>query len=266
MPITWLTGAPGGVDEPWETPHSAHETWANDKLTASVQLRVAWAQRYAVMENILVNALRWPYHAATTPLRATHGQINTMDGVSITGDEPGGNAFEHAILTVDFESAEATEDEVVYSESIEPTAEFLTLPHDGLFWDAGATEPIKVAEAPGVLLPGFDYKLTYYNLASIPSAFITLIGKCNDPAVSTSMFGSLAAETLLYNPPTMSRSLSFGGDNRWTLSTRLTYRYGGWNKHWRVETGAWSYQYRESGAAHKPIIPASFAGILPDGI
>jgi hypothetical protein len=270
--VNWLTGSPGGIAEPYEMHGTAQESWANDKLTASVQLRCAWAQRYDVLGNILTFGRQWPYHPDGSPVRAISGTIQPAPADSAL-DAAGGHglSYAEALLNVNFESADSEEnngDVVVYSASIEPTAEYLTLPHKGLYWDAAQEEPLKPEEAPGMLQTGFDYKLTYYNLSSIPAAFLTLTGKCNVAAVPTSFFGDLAAETLLYNPPTINRSVSFGtgSGNKWTLSTRLTYKPNEWNKFWRVETRAWSYQYCEDGSVHRAIPTASFAGILPSGI
>ncbi len=101
MALSWLTGPTGEIAEPWEIPHSAVVNIGADKLTANVRLIVDWDDRDAVMENILLNNLAWPYYAAGNPLRAVGGSISSFNGEASIDDPdylPGGNRFSLAEL------------------------------------------------------------------------------------------------------------------------------------------------------------------------
>jgi hypothetical protein len=278
MPVTWLTPTTPahGLEEPEEIAHTVQEQWTNDKLSATVGLKCPWMQRHDTMANLLIFAKLWPYDAGYK-MRAVSGSIlpfgqNPQDYLDDVGGH--GLKYDHAHLTVNFETADVYEHssgaKIIYSEEISPTAEMLTLPPDKIRWSNPTTgKYIKPEEAPSMLQVGFDYGLTYYNLSSVPTAFLNLTGLCNNDFVPSSFFGvSFPLETLLYNPPTVSRSVSLSASaSRYTLRSRLTFKSGTWNRFWNIDTGNWEYMYRDGDPNPiKNYPPSNFAGILPNGI
>lgn len=266
MSITWLTDA-GSLDEPFEEFGSIKETIGDDNQSASVVLRCPWVDRYAVMDNILANALAYPYRP-DDGLGATSGAISPFS-TAATADGSG-LVYEDALLTVNFTSAKkndgSNEDIQIFSEAIDPTAEFITVPADDFRWGSDTGDKLKPDEAPGKLLVGLDYVLTYYNMTSIPSAFFTLIDHCNASGVSSTFFGyTFPAETLLYNTPSVSRSTTFSGTGKMTLKVRFTYKPTTWNKFWRSKTSSYEYMYhKDGGGSHYPNFPTGdFSGALP---
>ena len=267
MAITWLTNA-GGLPEPVQMHGSAKETWTDDKLSCSVQLRCAWQYRYATLANILTWAPSWPYHTDQVCF-ATYGTITNAEGPS-TADGSGLN-YDEALLDVNFESVKRKDDNnsgevTVFDESIDPTAEFLTLSPDDFRWGSVGGTKLKKEEAPGRLELGLDYVVTLYNLKSVPGTVLTLRGKSNDAAVKSPSLGlTFDAETLLFNPPKITRKISLGKDNFYTLQMRYTNKPSGWNKFWRAETQSYVEMYHVSGGGtpYKNFPPASFAGLVP---
>ena len=266
MAISWLTDTspPHGLAEPDELHITQSESWSNDKISTQVELKVAWNERYDVLHNLLTSGKRWPYHASNTCI-ASSGSIVPFPGQQGTRDG-GGYIYDYAKLTVVFESLSATEGEetTIYSESIEPTLEFQTLPPSQFRWGSGSGDELLPEEAPGRLQVGLDYVVTLYNLPSIPTEAVTLIGKSNSGTVTSASLGlTFAAETLLFNPPKISRNVAFGSSNRYTMQTRFTCKPSGWNKFWRSSTQAYESIYVAGGSEYKNFPPASFANMLP---
>lgn len=266
MSITWLTDA-GGLAEPVQVDSSAKESVADDKISCTVQLRCPWAKRYDVVDNILLNAKAWPYH--TTPVAfATSCEIANAVAPSIANGS--GLDYAEALLDFTFETINKkddsdTGDTTIYDESFEPTAEFLQISPSGFYWDNAQTELIKKEEAPGRLVISLDYCVTISNLSLIPDSVLNLIGKVNDhDVVSPSLGVTFVTESLLFNPPKISRKVTVKGDNKFTMQCRYTYRKDGWNKFWRAGTvGDWGIIYDKTGTQYKNYHTASFVGMVP---
>lgn len=269
MSITWLTptSPPHGLTEPEEMHIAQSETWGTDKITTGVTLKCAWDQRHRLMENLLVSAKAWPYHTQRACF-AISGSIVPFPG------EPGvrvgsGYAYDHAQLAVGFQSlnigeGEDPEEITIFSESIEPSLEFMTLPPAGFYWDDTQTEAIKQEEAPGRPQYGMDYAVTFYKLKSIPAAALTLIGKSNSAQIVSPSLGlTFPIETLLFVPPKTNRNVTINGDNSYTMSCRYSVRPSGWNKFWRAKTQSFVSMYDDEGNVYKNFPPASFAGMVP---
>lgn len=272
MPITWLTPTTPahGLTEPDELFMSQSETWGNEKVTAQVGLKALWSQRHGIMNNILANAKVWPYH--------TNGNVFAVSG-SISpfeekADQDGsGLIYPSATLVVNFETLTKSNnpqnpDVTIFSESLEPTAEFLTVPYKDFKWGSITGKDLKKEEAPGRLEIGLDYVVTFYNMKVIPSAVLTLIGAVNNGPVTSASLGGLtfASETLLFNPPKIVRNVTaVAAQNRYTITLRFTYRRNGWNQFWRAETGTFSRIFHKDrgGIAHNNFPLASFASVLP---
>lgn len=267
MSIQWLTDA-GGLAEPVEMHDTARESWTEDKISCSVQLRCPWANRYKVLSNLLTYAPAWPYHDEQVAF-AVNGSIANAPGPNSANGS--GLNYDEALVNVTFESVTRKEDKnsgevQVYDESIETTAEFLTLAPDDFRWGSASGTPLKKEEAPGRLELGFDYVVTLYNLRTIPAAVITLRGKTNDAAIVSPSLGlTFGIETLLYNPPKITRKISLGANNFYTLQVRYTHKPSGWNSFWRAETQAYAQMYHKDGGGtpYKNFPPASFTGMVP---
>ena len=151
----------------------------------------------------------------------------------------------------------------LFSETLEPTAEFLTLDYTQFRWQNG--DPLTEGEAPGMLQRGLDYVLTHHNLQAIPSAALSLIGAVNDAPVTSYTLGlCFAAGTLLFNPPCCQRRVAVGPNPTltWTVTYRLTYKPQGWNYFWRTETQQFEQIcLQSSGAVYNQYTPAPFTGL-----
>lgn len=262
-----MTYAYGLTTECYEMNGSPVEEATDTSFTATVKLRCPWSDRNSLSAEL---SNYTAYQSGVVQARAR--SIGIVPFTAVQGAGPSLQAdYEDAIVTIQYvfdKDTPSESDGVLFSESLEPTAQNLTMQWESFIWKTSQI-PILQGEQPGKILRGMDYVLTKYNLAAIPSAALTLVGCCNLAAMTASTLGlTFAAQTLLFNPPSLQRKVSLGPspENKWTATYRLTYKPEGWNKFWnsRVNPPAWDMMQVWTGAAwidytHYP--PASFAGI-----
>lgn len=185
-------------------------------------------------------------------------------------------AYEKALITVEYgppKGGAPPEDVegVLMSESLEPTAEFLTEDYTQFQWGSGATGiPLKENEAPGRLMRGLDYVVTLHQVTTLPASTLSHVGFVNSVAISPKTVGltglTFAIETLLYQPPTIQRVITTEGAKKWTVTKRYTYKPNwdganarGWNWFWRAETGIYEQLYlKGTDTVRKPYSSVAF--------
>jgi len=225
--------------------------------TAQRKLLCAWAERWAFMEEILTGGGVAYEHDDAADFSARHCSSIPMPGEE-KSETPAATktTYEKAIVTVHYATPRigdpSFEDEELYSEALEPSAEMMTLDHTMFRWGAANGDRLKEDEAPGFLLRSCDYVLTQYGVAAIPAAAMNLIGHTNNaPVIATSLGITFGTETLLYNPPTTQRSTTILGTAGWQLGYRLTFRPSEWNKFWRAATQAYAEMFVAGGARYR---------------
>jgi hypothetical protein len=260
MPITWTSSGP----EPVEIHNTRQATYGMSGSSASVSLLCDEDDAAAIVEDMVGNSTPWPY-AGPVPLYASTATIVTLGEAGTNNGS--GLAYDQAQINVSYAALTPDDDQnpsVFYDEQLQPTCEMLLLPPDGFYWSSGSADPLLPEEAPSKLRVGFDYNLTVFNQVTIPAHVLTHPGKVNASSVTSGSLGlTFAAQTLLYNPPLVSRSVSLGGSNRYTISYRLSYRADTWNKYWRTSTGAFAVIKDSTGTTVLVYPTADFSGIVP---
>jgi len=225
---------------------SPDETWTDERFSATRRLKCAWASRKTLAEELLET--EYPLIADTSAY-CRQVSITPHPGKNTgSGDE---SAYDYAIVTATWETSEI---EDLVSESLEPTAEFERLDHKLFRWENADGDALEKDEAPGRLIRGLEYVKTRYKQASVPAAALSLIGCVNQAAVSPVTPGltglSFAAETLLYQPPMLNRTIKTDGTGLWTITYRFTYRPNwdgatarGWNWYWWPAAQAYKQIY-----------------------
>lgn len=230
----------------------------------------AWADRHALMGELVGNTATFGTSGAAILCR-------TASSVPMGGKNSGTGsvaAYEKAIITADYPCQKGSGPETVsgnlLSESLEPTLEFLTMPYTEYQWTSAADGPeLTAEEAPVKPLPGLEYLLTRYNQSSIPTAVMSLCGTCNASAWTCKTPGltgiTFPAQTLLFQPPTLSRTIQANGTFVWTVTYRLTFKPNydeggtarGWNWFWRASENKMSQIYKKGGGSALTLIPAA---------
>ena len=118
-------------------------------------------------------------------------------------------------------------------------------------------------QSPGRLIRGLTISRTLYQVTALPIALITSIGKVNDADyISALLVLTFAAETLLYTPPNMNRTITTAGDKGWTVNMKFMYKPDTWNKFWRSTTQAYEAIFIAGGIEYKNYPLADFSSLL----
>lgn len=220
-----------------------------------------WADKFTLMSQLKGGTLSGTYYAPHGFPGFDSSRVDSItfapfdERVLADGADTTTATYAKALLTVNYRTGLTADpsnpDSPLFQESIEPFAEFLTLPAAGFKWGSTTGDALKDEEAPGKLFKGLNWVYTLPSVVTIPDAVFDLVGKVNDSAiVSISLGRTFAAETLLYNPPLLRRDVTTDGTS---LSWNLQYRFGhkpqGWNRFWRASTQTWDRIYNASGPA-----------------
>jgi hypothetical protein len=227
---------------------SPRENWGTDGFKATRRLECAWTDRKSLVEEILRptqdTGLEYPNLTGTNAY-AARAAVEPHPGAQLgTGSTA---SYEKALVTVEYETVN---DQGGIRESIEPTAEFLTLNNEGYKWKHSfldLTVNVDPQEAPGFLKTGLDYVVERPYIDTIPSKILDYVGAVNHKAVTPTSAGMqqfrFEAETLLFNPPTCERVYKPDGTPSWRVTLRFTYKPNwdqsvappvarGWNHFW----------------------------------
>jgi len=136
--------------------------------------------------------------------------------------------YRYAYLTVKYGIPDydlPTEGQTYVTESLEPASEFLTLPHEKLFWQINPTKvPLESTEAPAKIIRMLAWVYTLNDLSSLPNEVYDLPGCVNKNDVySWSLKRWFAWETLLCSDPSLRRE----GTSKWSATFRFLYRNAG---------------------------------------
>ncbi len=241
---------------------TAQESYDDERgtLKASVTLRCAWENRHLLVSDICGNRLPWPKGSlGVIPLARTAAIMPVQ-----TPGEPFARSLQEmiygeALVTIQY----TTELVDVVVESIEPTAEFITLDHKWFRWGGPTGAQLREEEAPGRLVRGINFVRTKNDQSSMAPELMSLIGQVNNATVVSTLLGfSYPAETLLYAPPQINYKKDSGGVSKFDVTTKFTYNEHGWNQFFRSSTGTWQRIYLAGGAQYDSYPLANFAPLL----
>lgn len=249
-----------------EESDSPKEQWTEKGFTATRRLRVAWANRKA-----LVDALMGQTYApiANTGSRCIRCGVEpfTARNYGTTNQ----SIWEHAIVTAEYGTDEV---EDLISEEISPTAEILALDYKLFRWGANNGPAITKDEAPGQMVRGLEYVVTKYQVASVPAEALSLAGFVNSGSLTPSSSGlsgwTFAAGSLMCQPAQIKRVIKSDGSAAWDITYKFiwkpnwTYTGGnwvqkGWNWYWRAATQTYVQIYIAGGAVYNQYPSASFS-------
>jgi hypothetical protein len=229
-------------------------------MTASVVLRCAYGLRHQLAQDILVNRRPWPKQDVGVAPTAATASI-----VPVITTEGGGSLnqtiiYGHALVTVNYSTAVVD----LVTESIEPTAEFITLDYRRFRWGAANGAHLTEEEAPGLLIRGINFVRTELDVSlPVNSNVFSLIGHVNNaPLTGSILQATFPTETLLYAPPSISTSRNSLGQYKAQLVKKFTYKPEGWNVYFRGATSSWEEIYLAGGAVFKSYQPANLNGLL----
>lgn len=238
---------------------SRSENYSMDSgLEASVQLRCAWADRYDLIQDILLGHAVWP-NAGIAACKAISAGSVPEGGIYITDGQS--CEYETALVTVNY----STKIHDLLSESIEPTVQFQTLDYKRFRWTAANGDPLLEGEAPGKQKRGLNLCRTLYEInPPLPTALLNQTGNINTTAYVSSILGlTFPARTLLYHPPQLNRTFKSDGNKAFTIQLKFTFEKNEWNKFWRAKTETYEEIFDvTAGAAYENYPEGDFSDFL----
>jgi hypothetical protein len=253
-PVTSFTAYEEFTD-PAQSPTES-QTWLS--FSATRWLKCAWPDRLTLAEQLLGTVTGNGVDLFITSPQPYPARSDAfVKNVDIAPFWGGGSAspqqaqWDHAVLTVKYDTAEFTNDlnlgEVeTISEDLEPWSEALTLPNQGLFW--GDTRPLPEDAPTAKLSRGLTWVYRTKFVQTIPASCLTLVGRVNNVAITSTSLGLVfAEETLLFTPPRIDIK-KFGTARFIDVEYRFMYREDGWNKVWRPTTGIYEFIYDRTAA------------------
>jgi hypothetical protein len=224
--------------------------------TAVVQLVCDWADRYTVVNDIIGNAKTWPLGGSVTAVAIKAAIRGVQNSAYTTTNGTIGYAQAQIDITYSNQTEEAqtgAEDstafpDLKYVDSIEPTIEFQKLDFNQFRWDGG--DRLDEREAPARQLRGLSLVRTIYGFTTLPADTLSLVGKVNEDAYTSSLLGlAFAPETLLFTPPSISQNVQTDGSVKRTATIKMIYKPETWNKFWRAKTQTYVKMQKWDGAA-----------------
>lgn len=223
---------------------------------AQVQLRCAWLDRHALLNDLLGTPRTFPYNDSLTAMQAS-----CVPAVGAYSKDDQGCLYEDALVTVSYSNQIVD----VASESIEPFTEFNELDFRRFRWTSGTTgRPLIEGEQAPFQLPMLNLVRTRYRLSSIPEEVLTCLGCCNSIAYTSDILGlTFPAETMLFQPQGINRSFTTLGTTGWTLGIKFACKPWGWNKFWNSSAQAYQNIYLAGASVpYKPYTPTLFGALL----
>lgn len=229
-------------------------------MSPSVTLRCAWADRHALAADLLGNKRPYPQAPGANPPQAN--RVAIMPAPQQYAAVGQGIIYQEALVTVSY----SHEIKDLISESIEPTAEFITQDYRKYRWTDENGDPLLEAEAPGKLVRGLTLCRTMYEVPALPATLLTECGKVNGSPYTSSLLGlTFATETLLFTPPFTRRTITTAGSDGFTVDLKFMYKPETWNKFWRSKTQQYEEIFdieKSPPAPHKNNPVGNFAAFL----
>ena len=286
MAITTIT-QPNAVSVPFEElDGSPREQVTDQGFQATRELLCTWANRLALAEELKGGVFvvedgsgnqsivrRLPHTYPEKPEAVARSvEIVPFDSVKGEGGSAAADArasYDFAQLTVTYAVPEQGEredednEEVLVSESLTQTSEFLTLPERDLYWDNAQSEPVEKENRPGMLTHTVTWIYIRHKMLKLPSGVLSLVGTVNSAAVTSTSLGlTFSAGTLLYGSPNLSRDITTDGKKAWRVEFHFQYKPTGWNKFYKQGSSAPQSIYDGGGGTVKVYPSDNFTALL----
>ena len=261
--VAWTVKESGGV---------------GDTPSAEATLKVAWGNRWALINDIGANLRGWPHPGNLFGLPPLTASIEPAPVSSFTSSDQI-CVYTDAHVTIGYgvkeTKVEKTESGTLYSESMEPIIEMLKQDHKLFTWinDSGVeVAAVLENEAPGRPTYSLKFRRSLIKRASIPAAVWACMGKCNVAAYTSVSLGiTFEAQTLMLIPPKPKRTIKLDGSSSgFDIDLDFHWQPSGWNKFWhpttnsylRFATKAWdSSTSTTTLTPHTPVPTADFSGL-----
>lgn len=263
------------------------EVFTDEGLTATTGLWCAYADRFALCNDLVMSRRVYPYSnlrncickSAEPTLQGGHPSRSDQ------GFELQDTDFVKVIATFEMDSSEREEDEEQeqpederpYSsvvEDLDVGAQFLPMDHKNFRWVTASENaitwgsPLKAEEAPSKLQPTMKLIRTLKKVKQVPQQILSLAGHVNKSAYTSKYNGiNYAPETLLFLGARLANTYTELGSNGFDMQLNFGIHAVSWNKFYDKESDGWREIAVDNGMLsspniYKPYPPANFGWLL----
>ncbi len=248
--------------------------WVRGEFRATRKLICAWGDRVTLLQELNTNlGSRYPYREG--PIYSPTGssawfslafayavEIDPFlakeweDGDLTTETGQSTAKYDHAVLTVHYSSQGPTWNtsrNAFITERLEPYTTHNMVAKTHFKWTDGTALEDNLPRS----WHSWEYVLTFHRLSSVPATPMALIGTTNSNTVG-SLIGNFPPQTLLYEPPEIIRTATWGGAEKWQATYRFPIHPFGWNKHWRPKTAQFEDVKKADGTQYLQYPLAAF--------
>ena len=243
-----------------ELPGSPKEQYTATGFQVTRRFKCPWSRRHKLARQFKAKqGIAYKYNVAARVTDVAIDPFFDNEGKVDENPNPREITYSDALLTVTYRTPDgysgtidSDDPETLITENVDDWTEFLTLPGRKLWWahldngGRGAQKSLPLGDdaSPGMLVTGMNWKITRYNVLSVPQAWRDLNGYVNlDELYSKTLGMTFAPETLLYQPMSMQRTITSDGLKAWTVTQVMSHRLTGWNKFYNTVVGQWQPVY-----------------------
>jgi len=217
------------------------------RFRATRLLKCAWVDRAALIADLMTQAGGSYPHDDGTPYAYVRKITPRGRGQTSSG---GTNliAYSESVLEVYYDSAGPQWVNGSYITEAMVAEQFHIHPPGGNLSWTGSVKLTDGEKSTSTPLYGWSYTYTLGRMLAMPSVPAAHVGSCNATVQTCGSFNlSMAAQTVLYGPPSVSKHSEMGEGTRYTASCSRPINPYGWNKFFRAETNAWESLYLPNG-------------------
>ncbi|MFG0247845.1 MAG: hypothetical protein ACF8OB_03075 [Phycisphaeraceae bacterium JB051] len=257
-----------------ELPGSPTEQYTETGFQVTRKLMCKWSQRHKLAKQFKKGlGAAYKYNIAARVSSVAIAPFFDNEGKVVANPNPREITYSDALVTVTYRTpdgynvVDSDDPETLITENVDDWTEFLTLPGRRLWWGTtsqfGAQDPKPLGDeaSPGMLVTGMNWKITRYNVLSVPQSWRDLNGYVNsDTLLSKTLGMTFEPETLLYQPMSMQRTITEEGVKAWTVTQIMSHRASGWNQFYNIRASEWQqvYSSKDSLSPLKIYTPTTF--------
>lgn len=181
-------------------------------------LLIHQAHEYRYISNLLT---------AVSVTTKPFGKIAATPGDSRFADYP--DSIVDVVYKIpQWRTAQFYEGLVTVTDTVQPSTEFITINTEKLYWDAAQAEPLDSMDAPGKLIHTLEWIQEIRNAIVLLPGVWGLPGYVNSyPVYSRFLNTTFPAGTLLCEPPTVDREVSFDSIPTYNITIRFVAKNNG---------------------------------------
>lgn len=255
------------------------------RISATRQLRVAWADRFTLANELLGISGTTSVPPPPHELEIDNGTVSgcVARNVAIMGlgvplgegwTEDAGNVYTHAQLDVEYRTPEGggtneppdPTDGAIYEEEFIPDQEIFTAEAGQYYFGNSGGDRERLGNIPYPIkrVAAVRWEVQVYNMLAVPAGIFSLIGSVNDREIRIKTADvDIPAECIMYLGGSPRRALtSTTATARWDVRFSFAIRSVSWNKFWRASNNEMEAIYNQAGSEQKPFEPINFLTAL----